>query len=606
MRSREKEANRRIRLLLGVFVLLFGVVFVRAAYLQVVRGPHYSNLAQSQHRETQKTPAGRGTIFDRTGVELAIGEQTTTVFADPQQVRNAVAVSRAAHAVLGVDRNKLYSQLLDKTNRFVYVKRFADPADALKLQKRGLAGLGFYPEEQRTYPQGRVGAQVIGYAGVDNKGLTGLEIEYNRKLTGRPGSRTIVRDGRGQAIDVIKSAPEQKGADLWTTIDHTIQAQAEAVLRQTVTDWGAKAATAIVLDPTSGEVLAMAQAPGYDANNSPKVNLDLQRNRAVTDTYEPGSTFKLVTVTGVLSEGLVTPNTTYTLPYSIQVADRVIHDAENRGTETFSVAQILKYSSNVGAITLAEKLGATKLDAWIHRFGFGKATGIDFPGEVEGQLLPLEEWSGSTIGNVPIGQGIAVTPIQMASVYAAVANDGVWVQPHLVSRVGGRVPFTPSKRRIMSTAVDKEIRSMLTQVVEAGTGTAAAIPGYTVAGKTGTAQKPDGHGGYSGSKYVASFVGMVPASKPRLVVLVMVDEPSAAIWGGSVAAPAFAQIAKFDLQYLEVPPDAAEQGNGHNDDAVGVRVARAVQAGTAIRDRAALCPNVANPLRGNDGPLQKR
>jgi len=562
VRSREKDANRRIRLLLGVFVLLFGVVFVRAAYLQVVRGPHYSNLAQSQHRETQKTPAGRGTIFDRTGVELAIGEQTTTVFADPQQVRNAVAVSRAAHNLLGVDGNKLYSQLLDKTNRFVYVKRFADPADALKLQKRGLAGLGFYPEEQRTYPQGRVGAQVIGYAGVDNKGLTGLEIEYNRKLTGRPGSRTIVRDGRGQAIDVIKSAPEQKGADLWTTMDHTIQAQAEAVLRQTVTDWGAKAATAIVLDPTSGEVLAMAQAPGYDANNSPKVNLDLQRNRAVTDTYEPGSTFKLVTVTGVLSEGLVTPNTTYTLPYSIQVADRVIHDAENRGTETFSVAQILKYSSNVGAITLAEKLGATKLDAWIHRFGFGKATGIDFPGEVQGQLLPLEEWSGSTIGNVPIGQGIAVTPIQMASVYAAVANDGVWVQPHLVSRVGGRVPFTPSKRRIMSTAVDKEIRSMLTQVVEAGTGTAAAIPGYTVAGKTGTAQKPDGHGGYSGSKYVASFVGMVPASKPRLVVLVMVDEPSAAIWGGSVAAPAFAQIAKFDLQYLEVPPDAADEEAG--------------------------------------------
>ena len=306
----------------------------------------------------------------------------------------------------------------------------------------------------------------------------------------------------------------------------------------------------------------MAQAPGYDANNSPKVNLDLQRNRAVTDTYEPGSTFKLVTVTGVLSEGLVTPNTTYTLPYSIQVADRVIHDAENRGTETFSVAQILKYSSNVGAITLAEKLGATKLDAWIHRFGFGKPTGIDFPGEVEGQLLPLEEWSGSTIGNVPIGQGIAVTPIQMASVYAAVANDGVWVQPHLVSRVGGRVPFTPSKRRIMSTAVDKEIRAMLTQVVEAGTGTAAAIPGYTVAGKTGTAQKPDGHGGYSGSKYVASFVGMVPASKPRLVVLVMVDEPSAAIWGGSVAAPAFAQIAKFDLQYLEVPPDAADEKTG--------------------------------------------
>jgi cell division protein FtsI/penicillin-binding protein 2 len=207
VKSREKVANRRIRLLLGAFVLLFAIVFLRAAYLQVVRGPHYSGLAQSQHRETQKTPAGRGTIFDRTGVELAIGEQTTTVFADPQQVRNAVAVSRAAHDVLGVNANELFSQLQDKKSRFVYVKRFADPADALKLQKRGLAGVGFYSEERRTYPQGRVGAQVIGFAGVDNKGLTGLEVEYNRKLSGRPGSRTIGRDGRGQAIDVIKSLP---------------------------------------------------------------------------------------------------------------------------------------------------------------------------------------------------------------------------------------------------------------------------------------------------------------------------------------------------------------------------------------------------------------
>jgi cell division protein FtsI (penicillin-binding protein 3)/stage V sporulation protein D (sporulation-specific penicillin-binding protein) len=329
-----------------------------------------------------------------------------------------------------------------------------------------------------------------------------------------------------------------------------------------VSDFGAKAATAIVLDPKTGEVYAMAQAPGYNANNTPNVPLEMQRARAVTDTYEPGSTFKLVTVTGVLSEGLVTPDTKFTLAPSIQVADRTIHDAEERGTETMSVAQILQYSSNVGAITLAEKLGATKLDAWIHKFGFGKPTGIDFPGETGGYTLPLEAWSGSTIGNVPIGQGISVTPMQMASVYGAVANDGVLVQPHLVSRVGGRAPFRPAQRRIMSPTVDKEIKKMLTDVVAGGTGTQAAIPGYTVAGKTGTAQKIDGHGGYSDSKFVASFVGMVPASNPRLVVLVMVDEPSSTIWGGWVAAPAFAQIAKFDLQYLEVPPDAPETTTG--------------------------------------------
>ncbi len=556
---RERQANRRIRLLLAIFVLLFAAVLAKAVWLQGLHGAHYAQMAQSQHRETQKTPAGRGTIFDRTGVQLAIGEQRTTVFADPHQIRNPHTVARAAHELLGVDANVLYPKLLDKTTQFLYVQRFADPAKAAALEKKGLAGLGFYPEERRTYPQRKVGAQVIGYAGVDNKGLTGLEVAYDNKLSGRPGSRTIVRDGRGRAIDVIKSLPEQKGADVFTTLDHTIQANAESVLRQTVANWGAKAATAIVLDPRTGEVLAMAQAPGFDANRAADVPLDLLRNRAVTDLYEPGSTFKLVTVTGVLSDGLVKPTTPFTLPYSIQVADRIIHDSHGRATETLTVAQILEYSSNVGAVTLALKLGDAGLARWVDRFGFGRTTGIDFPGESPGIVLPLEQWSGSTIGNVPIGQGISVTPLQMASVYAAVANDGLWVQPHLVSRVGGRAPFRPERRRIMSPEVNRQVKVMLKDVVAAGTGTEAAVPGYTVAGKTGTAQKPDGHGGYSSSKFVASFVGMVPASNPRLVVAVTVDEPSAAIWGGVVAAPAFAEIAKFDLQYLEVPPDAPER-----------------------------------------------
>jgi len=302
-------------------------------------------------------------------------------------------------------------------------------------------------------------------------------------------------------------------------------------------------------------VLAMAQAPGYNANTTGSVPAATLRNRAVTDTYEPGSTFKLVTVAGALSEGLVKPTTTFTLPVCIQVANYCIHDAEGRGVVTYSVAQILQYSSNVGAITLAEKLGAPALARWIDHFGYGHPTGIDFPGESQGLVLPLEQWSGSTIGNVPIGQGIAVTPIQMASVYAAVANDGVWVQPHLVTRVGGRAPLKPRRRRIMSVAVDHEIKKMLTGVVLAGTGTEAAIPGYSVAGKTGTGSIPGPHGYADSTGYMASFVGMVPASNPRLVVLVVVDRPTRAIFGGVVAAPAFQAIAKFDLQYLEVPPD---------------------------------------------------
>jgi cell division protein FtsI (penicillin-binding protein 3) len=556
---RSKQANRRIRLLLGLFVLVFAATLARAAWLQVVRGGDLAARAQSQHRETVTIPAGRGTIFDRTGVQLAIGEQTTTVYADPKQVRHPRAVALAAHDILGVDANALYPKLLDKRTQFVYVARFADPAKAELLVRKDFAGVGSYHEERRTYPQTSVAAQVIGYAGVDNKGLGGLEAGYDDKLAGRPGSQTIVRDPFGRALEVVSSTSEIEGRDLFTTIDHTIQANAEAVLRQTVARFHAKDAVAVVLDPRTGAVLAMAQAPGYDANRSNLVPLALQRNRAVTDTYEPGSTFKLVTVTGVLSEGLVTPETTFTLPYTIRVADRIIHDAEPRATETFTVSDILSRSSNVGAITLAEKLGAPALAKWVDRFGFGRPTGIDFPGESPGLVLPLEQWSGSTIGNVPIGQGIAVTPIQMASVYAAVGNDGVWVQPHLVERVGGHVLTGWKRRRIISPAVNAKVKAMLTGVVaDAGaTGTAAAIPGYTVAGKTGTAQKPDGHGGYSSSNFDATFVGMVPASDPRLVVLVMVDTPRDSIFGGVVAAPAFAEIAKFDLQYLEIPPDDA-------------------------------------------------
>jgi cell division protein FtsI/penicillin-binding protein 2 len=554
--AREKQANRRIRLLLVLFALAFAVLLARGTWIQGVEAGRYAKLAHGQHQKSYKIPAGRGAIFDRTGVQLAIGEQTTTIYADPKQVTNASAVAIAAHRLLGVDPNSLYPALLNKRTQFVYIKRFAAPAEAALFLKKDLPGIFSYPEERREYPQRSVGAQVIGYAGVDNRGLGGLELQYDRKLAGHPGKQTIVRDATGRAIDVISSSPVQEGTSVFTTIDHTIQSNAEQVLRATVSKWGAQGATAIVLDPRTGEVLAMAQAPGYDANNTGSAGPNLTRNRAVTDTYEPGSTFKLVTVTAVLSEGLVEPTTRYTLPVCIQVANYCIHDAEERGVVNYSVAQILQYSSNVGAITLAEKLGAPALARWIDRFGFGHPTGVDYPGESSGLVLPVEQWSGSTIGNVPIGQGIGVTPIQMASVYASVANDGVWVQPHLVTRVGGRTPFKPERRRIMSTAVDRQIKAMLTGVVVAGTGTAAAIPGYTVAGKTGTGSIPGPHGYADTLGYMASFVGMVPASNPRLVVLVVVDRPRGAIFGGVVAAPAFQAIAKFDLQYLEVPPDA--------------------------------------------------
>jgi cell division protein FtsI/penicillin-binding protein 2 len=549
--------NRRIRLFLATLALVFGGLLVRATWLQTVRADALSSLAQIQHRETVTIPAGRGTLFDRSGLELALGEQATTVYANPMQITNPRRAALAVERTLGVNADQILPALANRTRGFVYVARQADPAQAAALQRLKLPGFGFYPEERRDYPQRSVAAQVLGYVGTDGNGLSGLELQFDQQLAGRPGKETITKDPSGQVIDVQNQIPEVPGRDVYLTLDHTIQANAEEVLRETVRKWAAKSASAIVLDPRTGAILAMAVQPGFNANSFPSTPSDLQRNRTVTDTYEPGSTFKLVTVAGALSERIVSPRTRFRLPYSLHVADRIIHDAEKRGIVNYSVAQILAHSSNIGAITLAEMLGRTRLSSWITKFGFGRTTGVDFPGESPGIVLPPDKWSGSTIGNVPIGQGIAVTPVQMAAAYAAIANRGVWSRPHLVDHVAGGARPSLNHRRLVSPRIARQLMTMLKDVVAEGTGMFAAVPGYQVAGKTGTAQKPDSHGGYATGRYVASFVGIVPASRPRFVILVAVDEPRGAIWGGTVAAPAFQQIARFDLQYLEVPPDAA-------------------------------------------------
>jgi cell division protein FtsI/penicillin-binding protein 2 len=554
-----KVVNRRIRLLFVLLALALAGSLARAVWLQGVMAQPLSSLAAKQQRQTLELPARRGTIFDRNGVPLALGEQATTVYADPTQIRNARLVALAAEKALGLDAETIFPQLKDTSSAFVYLKRKADSAKAELLRKRKLPGVGFYTEERRRYPQGAVGAQVLGFAGQDNKGLAGIELELDDVLRGRPGRETVIRDPFGRVVDVLSETAERQGRDVFLTLDHRIQAKTEDVLRSTVRQWGAKSATAVVLDPSSGEIYAMATAPTFDANRFAEASPDTQRNRTASDTYEPGSTFKLIPVAGALSEGLVTPHSAFTLPTSIQVADRVIHEHEPRPTVRMTVADIVAQSSNVGAITLAQKLGSKRLSSWVDRFGFGSKTGLDFPGETSGIVPPLERWSGSTIGTLPIGHGIAVTPVQMAAAYAAVANDGVWLQPHLVEHVGGRASAHVDRRRILRHDVAAQLATMLTGVVaEGGTGLAAAVPGYHVAGKTGTAAKPlpDGSG-YSTSRYVASFVGFVPATRPRLVILVTVDEPST-IWGGVVAAPAFQALAQFALQYLEVPPDNPE------------------------------------------------
>jgi len=556
--------NRRLRLLVTVFVLAFGVVLVRAGWLQAVRAGSLDRLAASQHRETISIPARRGTLYDRSGVELAIGERAVTVYANPQQVEDPRAVAIAAGRALGIEPGTLYPLLTDRSRGFVYLARQADPQKAELLKRQDLVGVGFYPEERRTYPLGAVASEVVGYAGVDNKGLAGLELSLDGTLGGENGEKTIVRDPIGHELDVVDSKDAVDGHDVYLTIDNTLQRQVERILQETRRKWNAVATTAVILDPRTGEILAMAVEPGFDANRFSKVPRDRQRNRAVTDTYEPGSTFKVVAVGAALETGKVTPRTRFTLAPTIEVADRTIHDAEPRGTETLTVSQIVSHSSNVGVVTVALGLGRQTLSDWIDRFGFGHPTGIEYPGETPGIVVPPEQWSGSTIGNVPIGHGIAVTPLQMASAYAAIANDGVEIVPHLVERVVAGTVKRPERRRVLSARTAAQLTVMLRGVVDEGSGVEAHVPGYRVAGKTGTAAKPDPvHGGYSDSRYVASFVGFAPAKNPRFVALVTVDEPRGTIWGGTAAAPAFREIAEFALQYFQVPPDVpGELGTG--------------------------------------------
>jgi cell division protein FtsI (penicillin-binding protein 3)/stage V sporulation protein D (sporulation-specific penicillin-binding protein) len=546
--------NSRLRLLLLLILVVFGALGARSAYLQTVRASSLGAQATAQTRWNIALPANRGTILDRLGTPLAIGEQATDVIADPMQISDPAREARVAAKVLGIPEGRVLRALSDPKSGFAYVERQAPAAKAAALQKKNLTGFTFQQDEQRVYPQGTVAAPVLGYMGTD-KPLGGLETELNNVLAGRPGEETVVKDALGQVVDTQQERPARDGKDVFLTLDSHIQANAEQILQATVHEWHAKDATAIVMDPRTGAILAMAQEPGYRANSFPQAyGRGLTVVHAINDVFEPGSVFKVVTISGALSQHDVTPSTKFVVPGSLRVADRVIHDAEPHGTEVLKVSQILQRSSNIGTVEIAEKyLGEAGLKRWMARFGFGQRTGIDFPGESSG-ILP-SYWSGSTIGNVPIGQGVSVTAIQLASVYAAIANNGVWVQPHLVDHVVGERPPKLRRHRILTPAVDSELRDMLRGVVsDQGTAVAASIPGYTVAGKTGTAQKPGPHG-YIPGAYVATFVGMVPASHPRLLVLVSVDEPHGQIYGGLVAAPAFQQIASFDLQYLEVPPD---------------------------------------------------
>jgi cell division protein FtsI (penicillin-binding protein 3) len=551
-----RRTNRRLALFMGLALLFLVALLGRTFYVQVIAAPALKDQAAEQSTRTITLAAPRGSIYDRNGQQLAISETMATVYANPKQIKDAAAVASALAPIVERSEQDLLAKLT-KNSGFEYLARKIDPAKGAQVKALKLVGVGVLPEDKRLYPSGALAPQLLGFVGTDNEGLAGLEYEYNDLLEGEAGELTVVSDLHGNRLDTTSTKAATPGEPITLTIDEDIQFEVERIIADVVEEFEAKSACALVLDPSTGEILAMANTPVFDTNTFSSVEEKDRRNSVVVDLYEPGSTFKMVAVAAALEAGLVEPDTMFTLAREIKVYDRVVHEAHEDIPEVreLTVTQILAQSSNVGAVTLGMEVGKDRLVDMIKKFGYTETLGIDFPGEENGLMLAPEKWSGTTIANVPIGQGISVTALQMAAAYSSIANDGVMVQPHLV-----RDAEDLWSRRVVSETVAAQLRTMLLAVTaEDGTGTLAQVAGYPVAGKTGTAQKVKEDGsGYDQDRYVASFVGMVPAESPRLVILVKVDEPTTEHLGAYVAAPAFAKIADFALKRLGIPPASAD------------------------------------------------
>jgi cell division protein FtsI (penicillin-binding protein 3) len=552
-----KLIERRVGLLFAFFALAFCGVFLRAAWLQTVKGGEFSADAKSQQVATVEVPGTRGSILDRRGKELAVSEDAATIYATPYQVENPEKAAEKIGEALDESPEKLLETFQSEAG-FEYVARKVDLVTADKIEKMEIPGIGILPDSRRVYPQGEIGARLIGAVGTDGQGLFGIEASANDVLHGDDGEFAVTRDALGDEIsrDTIDEATT--GGTVQLTIDGKIQAETEDVMSEIGETYQPEGATAIVMNPQTGDILSMASWPPVDPTDLEHADPDLLSNMATSFTYEPGSTFKAFTVAGAEEEGLIKPETTFDLPPTITVADRTIEESHPRGPMVMSVADILKVSSNVGAVTIGLKLNkgqyGGRFDEWVRRFGFSQPTGIDYPGEEQGIVPSPKDYSGSTMGNLPIGQGLSVTPLQMMAAYAAIANGGTLRSPRLIESINGEEVAEDAGHRIISEKTSRDLREMLEGVVEPGGTASVAVPGYVLAGKTGTAQKVV-DGTYSETQYVASFVGFAPAENPQLLATVVVDDPKGDYYGGSVAAPAFGKIASFALPYLGIPPD---------------------------------------------------
>ena len=554
---------RRFWFLYTVLFVLFGLVIYQITQLTCFHQSSLLKLAHRQHYLTIDVPPLRGPITDRNGKEFVTNLKIPSIYAIPRILKDEERndLSREIAKILGLDK-KWVSERLGRDKSFVWLKRRVTFEESNKIQKLECPGLGVLEEYKRFYPQGSMLAQVLGFSNVDNEGMDGLERSMNGDLCGRAGKRVTQRDAKGREIKAfeVKSLPVIDGNRIVLTIDQHLQYLTEKSLEQAFKQWKAKGAWAVVMDPRTGEILAMANQPGFDPNHYAKAGPDAKRNRAITDMYEPGSIFKIVTASGALNEGTVTPDTVFNCEngkwnYGV----KTLHDVHPYGM--LPMTEVIVKSSNIGTVKIALKMGAQKFQKYVTGFGFGMPTGVDLPGEAPGFTRPPERWSKTSPYNIPIGQEVMVTSLQMVTAMSVIANGGYLVRPYLVSKVQDPAGVTLKekksfvKRRVIKPEIAATMREILTQVVERGTGTKAKIPNVLVAGKTGTAQKlAPGGKSYSHTAFMSSFVGFAPADNPRYAMVVVLDEARPLYYGGTVAAPVFKDVMEAALLTQSAEP----------------------------------------------------
>lgn len=566
----ETEKIKKRELIVGVvFSLILMIIAGRAVHLHVIKSKWLSAKAEAQYKKFLFTSGKRGTIYDINNQELAVSLDVMSIGAFPRKIKNTSSASKKLAKVLDLKSRDIYKKL-NSGKSFVWIKRKIPPSDVNSVKELEIKGLEFVPEHNRFYPNKSLAAQILGFTGTDEKGLEGIEYQYNKELAATSDKLIVTKDALGRQFSTTGSnITGFSGNNLTLTIDKRIQFIAEGALKEASEEFDAKYGTAIVMNPKSGALMAVAHYPEFNPNTFGNYSRDLWRNRSVTDPFEPGSTLKVFLAAAAIESNICTPNSIfYCENGTYQIGRNKVNDTHPY--QWLSLQQIIKFSSNIGAVKVSEITGKKLLYKTLTDFGFGKKTGIDCPGETPGILLNYNRWSSIDTGAISFGQGISVSSVQLLAAISAIANGGTMVRPHIVKSVTSpdstliREFKNPRSRRVISTETAAQVkRIMATVVTDGGTGVNAALNKYTVCGKTGTAQKTNEAGQYSKENYTASFVGFAPQNKPEVAVLVILDEPSINHYGGTVAAPAFRKIVHETLNYMNVPPE-----NNNNEDNV--------------------------------------